>query len=89
MKYTVIEAQEVTRVRLWTWTVEAADAEEARRKAMNGEGEMCEDGGRNIGEEEYGASGWAVDTGDNDPDEEAIDDIAQGMGFPPDVEEEN
>lgn len=62
MKYTVIEVQEVTRLRKWTHTVEADSPEEAIEMVKSGDADLLPDGGHNIGEEDYGDSGFSVET---------------------------
>lgn len=60
-EFTVIEVQTVTRLRKWRWTVQAASMAEAIEKARNGESdevELVQDGGQNIGEEDYGRNGF-------------------------------
>lgn len=74
--FTVVEVQEVTQTVMFTWEVEAADAEQAKHNAMNANGKLV--GERAIGDRDYGTSGFAVVDVDGDK-EEAIDIAEQRM----------
>ena len=75
--FLVVEVQDCRRFRRWVHTVQAETEEEAMEAAMSGDGEV--DDGEQIGDEEYGESGWA-----NAKDEDDIfgaEDRAMEDGF--------
>jgi len=82
-KYTVIEVQEVTRLRKWTHEVEADTPEEAIEKVKSGDADLIPDGGQNIGEEDYGDSGFSVETPGVDAQAAAVADYRGVPQFSP------
>lgn len=77
--YTVRECQEITATYEYTWTVEAESEEEAIEKCRCGEGRLSDEPRRMIGDEDYGASGWGVDTDGETGTDAAMDDFINAI----------
>lgn len=82
-KFTIIEVQEVKRLRKWVHEVEADTEEEAIDAVSRGDGELVSDGD-NIGDEDYGDSGWAAvrDEDEADAEDRALEEFEKLESIP-------
>lgn len=75
-KYIVREVQEVIATYEYTWEVEAESEADALEKCRCGDGRLSDSVQRRmIGNEDFGKSGWGVDTDDDTGTDAAIDDF--------------